>query len=404
MNKRILFVDDEPMILQGIQRSLRNMRAEWEIEFANSGAEALETMGRAPFDVVITDMRMPGMDGAQLLDQVKVKFPRTVRFVLSGQSDRETIMRSIGPTHQYLSKPCDVEELKQKLAHAFALRDVLADPRLKEIVGRLETVPSLPSIYVQMTKALQSPDASISEIASVISQDMGMSTKLLQLVNSAFFGLSSPVSSPKQAASLIGIDNIRALALSVQVFSRFEGQISQALSPLWEHSLATASMAKAIAQVQKADRNQTDDRFTAGLLHDVGRLIMASACHAEYAQVLQYSAKENVGLIAAEQKFFGCTHATVGAYLLGLWGLPDSIIAAAAWHHQPAAAGLHGFSPLLAAHVANHFDYEVHAYPSFGERVALDEACLTEQGLHAAVESWAQACRQLQHKGERHGG
>jgi YesN/AraC family two-component response regulator len=128
MNKRILFVDDEPMVLQGLQRSLRTMRMEWETKFATSGPEALEMMAEAPFDVVITDMRMPGMDGAQLLDLVKAKFPRTVRIILSGQSDRETILRSVGPSHQYLSKPCDVDELKPRLNRAFALRDMLGDP------------------------------------------------------------------------------------------------------------------------------------------------------------------------------------------------------------------------------------------------------------------------------------
>jgi YesN/AraC family two-component response regulator len=107
MNKRILFVDDEPRVLQGIQRGLRGMRAEWETEFANSGAEALETMAQAPFDVVITDMRMPGMDGAQLLDLVKARFPRTVRIILSGQSDRETIF-AIG----WSQSPVSVEALR----------------------------------------------------------------------------------------------------------------------------------------------------------------------------------------------------------------------------------------------------------------------------------------------------
>src|SRR5579871_3617695 len=164
MNKKILFVDDEPMVLQGIQRSLRGMRGEWDAEFATSGAEALETMARDHFDVVITDMRMPGMSGAQLLEQVKIKFPRAVRIILSGQSDRESILRSIGPTHQYLSKPCDVEELKQKLLHAFALRDLLADPHLKEVVGRLETIPSLPRVYTAITEVLNTPDSSIHQI------------------------------------------------------------------------------------------------------------------------------------------------------------------------------------------------------------------------------------------------
>ena len=151
MNKRILFVDDEPAVLQGLQRSLRGMRQEWEMEFAASGREALETMARSPFDVVITDMRMPEMDGAQLLDQVRKRFPQTVRIVLSGQSDRETILRSIGPTHQYMAKPCDLEDLKQKLTHTFALRELLADPRLKEIVCQLENIPSLPSLYIAIT-------------------------------------------------------------------------------------------------------------------------------------------------------------------------------------------------------------------------------------------------------------
>jgi YesN/AraC family two-component response regulator len=166
MNKRILFVDDEPMILQGIQHSLRGMRGEWDVALANSGAEALETMAQTPFDVVITDMRMPGMDGAQLLDLVKIKFPRTVRIILSGQSDRETILRSVGPSHQYLSKPCDLDELKQRLMRAFALRDMLNDSHLKEVIGRLKTVPSLPALYVAVTEALRSSDGSIAESAT----------------------------------------------------------------------------------------------------------------------------------------------------------------------------------------------------------------------------------------------
>jgi HD-like signal output (HDOD) protein len=394
MSKRILFVDDEPMVLQGIQRSLRSMRGEWEAEFATGGPEALEMMARAPFDVVITDMRMPGMDGAQLLERVRVQFPRTVRIVLSGQSDRESILRSIGPTHQYLSKPCDVEELKQKLLHAFALRDLLADPHLKEIVSRLETVPSLPAIYVAITKALEAPDASISEIGGIIAQDIGMSTKLLQLVNSAFFGLPSPVSSVKQAAALIGIDNIRALALSVNIFSRFEGSLGDDMAFLWNHSLATAGFAKIIAKSQHSSRTEVDDAFTAGVLHDVGRLILASACTSDYKNALRKT-NEATTMLAAEQEVFGCTHAAVGAYLLGLWGLPDVIVAATAWHHEPAAGGPRSFCPLIAVHVANYYDHKLHSYPPPGAKPALDETLLARLGLQERLPVWAGACEEL---------
>jgi len=401
MNKRILFVDDEPMVLQGIQRSLRGMRAEWHAEFATSGAEALEIMSRDPFDVVITDMRMPGMDGAELLDQVKVLFPKTVRMILSGQSDRESILRSVGPTHQYLAKPCDIDELKQKLLHAFALRDLLADPHLKEIVSRLETIPSLPAIYVAINRALETPGASIQEIGSIISKDMGMSTKLLQLVNSAFFGLASAVSSVKQAAGLIGMDNIKALALSVNVFSRFEDSLGDDLAFLWEHSLATAGFAKAIAKAQNGNRTEVDEAFTAGMLHDIGRLILASACAADYKRALR-KAQEGIRLLAAEQEVFGCTHAAVGAYLLGLWGLPDPIVAAAAWHHDPSAASPVTFSSLLAVHVANHHDHALHSYTTADPKPALDEALFARLGLSERLPVWASVCAEFAPKQGTH--
>jgi putative nucleotidyltransferase with HDIG domain len=401
MNKRILFVDDEPAVLQGLQRSLRGMRQEWEMEFAASGREALETMARSPFDVVITDMRMPEMDGAQLLDQVRKRFPQTVRIVLSGQSDRETILRSIGPTHQYMAKPCDLEDLKQKLTHTFALRELLADPRLKEIVCQLENIPSLPSLYIAITTALQSPDTSITQVGDIIAQDMGMCMKVLQLVNSAFFGLPGQISNPRQAAALIGIDNIKALVLSVHVFSQFQNSSNQDLSFLWNHCLATASYAKAIARLQGAGRQIVDDSFTAGLLHDVGKLILYSVCKEECDRIWKLAAEEKTPSLTLERSALGCTHAGVGAYLVGLWGLPDPIVEAVAWHHYPADAAPKAFGSLIAVHAANCFDHQFHCYPEAGAKPTLDQALLANLGLADRLAAWESACQELVRKGEQ---
>jgi HD-like signal output (HDOD) protein len=395
MNKRILFVDDEPMILQGIQHSLRGMRAEWEVQLAGSGAEALETMAKTPFDVVITDMRMPGMDGAQLLDLVKARFPRTVRIILSGQSDRETILRSVGPSHQYLSKPCDLDELKQRLIRAFALRDMLNDTHLKEVIGRLKTVPSLPALYSAVTEALRSPETPISKIGDLIAQDMGMCAKVLQLANSAFFGLSCHISSPQQAVSLIGIENLKALVLSVQVFSDLGGPLTQNLGFLWGHSMTTASFAKAIARVQRSSRAVMDDAFTAGLLHDVGRLVLACAFGVEYQQVLKRTEDPGVLLAQCEGDAFGCTHNGVGAYLLGLWGLTDSIVEAVASHHEPARAQPASFSPLIAVHAADYYDNRLQVHPPSDETSVLDELLLTQLGLQPQLVPWEEACREV---------
>jgi HD-like signal output (HDOD) protein len=401
MNKRILFVDDEPLVLQGIQRSLRAMRAEWSVEFANSGAEAVQTMAQARFDVVITDMRMPGMDGAQLLDLVKARFPSTVRIILSGQSDRETILRSVSPCHQYLSKPCDIDELKQKLLRAFALRDMMDNPLLKEVISRLKSVPSLPALYFAVTESLRSPNTSLTQIGDLIEQDMGMCAKVLQLVNSAFFGLSCHVSSPHQAIAMIGFENLKALVLSVEVFSGLGGQGGQDLSFLWNHSMATATFAKAIAKVQQAPRGMVDDAFAAGLLHDVGRLVLASVYAREYQQVLHRAAEPGALLAECEEEAFGCTHNVAGAYLLGLWGLADSVVEAVAWHHQPARAEPATFSALIAVHAADHFDNERGANAGFQENSLIDAALLTQLGLEQQLAPWSMACQEVIAAGER---
>lgn len=402
MNKRILFVDDEPLVLQGIQRSLRAMRTEWEIEFASGGPEALETMAKTPCDVVITDMRMPGMDGAQLLDLVKTRFPRTVRIILSGQSDRETILRSVGPSHQYLSKPCDLDELKQKLVRAFALREMLDDPHLKEVIGRLKTVPSLPALYVAVTEALRHPETPIRKIGDLIAQDMGMCAKVLQLANSAFFGLSCHVSDPQQAVSLIGIDNLKALVLSVQVFSDLGNRFTQELGFLWNHSMTTASFAQAIARVQSSSRETVDNAFAAGLLHDVGRLVLASAFGAEYQQVLKRAAEPGALLAKCEADAFGCTHNGVGAYLLGLWGLGDSIVEAVAWHHQPAHAQPTSFSALIAVHAADCYGNQMDFHPGLDENSVIDEPLLTQLGLQPQLLSWQKACEKVASRSQIH--
>jgi len=236
MRKSLLFVDDEQSILDGLRRALHPMRAEWEMCFVDSGEAALKALEQRPFDVVVSDMRMPKMDGAELLEQVKLRCPDSIRVVLTGQSSRSAVLRSVAPAHQFLSKPCDPKELMARIAQAFAMRDLLSNKALTAVVSRLRSVPSLPTIYNELMDVLRLDDPPLSKIGKVIAKDVGMAAKILQLANSAFIGARGRVSNLVQAISLIGTETVRTLVLSVHVFSRFDNDsdVGLCVQPLWE--------------------------------------------------------------------------------------------------------------------------------------------------------------------------
>ncbi len=405
MKRRILFVDDETKVLQGLQRMLRPMRHEWEMSFAESGPAALQTLAEKPLDVVVSDMRMPGMDGVQLLTEVMQRYPQIVRIVLSGQSDRETILRSVGPTHQYLSKPCDAELLKATVARACALQDLLSDETLKGLVSQMESLPSLPSLYLELMRELESSETSIKKVGEIISKDMGMTSKMLQLVNSAFFGLRQQVSNPAQAVSFLGLDTIKALVPSFHVFSQFDQARSSNpfLNGLWDHSMAVGTYAKQIAQAENQEEKVTANAFAAGLLHDSGKLVLAANLREKYFQIQSEARDKKIPLIEAEQKTLGAdvTHARVGAYLLGLWGLPDPIVEAVAFHHCPRQCLGQSFTPLTAVHTANAFEHAARTENDKEVVSSLDLDYLMALGLGERVPTWQKNCLPASQEGDR---
>ncbi len=392
--KSILFVDDEPSVLEGLRRMLRPMRHQWDMVFARSGQEALAALAERTFNVVVSDMRMPGMDGAALLTEVTQRYPQVVRIVLSGQSSKEATLKSVGAAHQFLAKPCDPEKLKQTVNQALALRDLLADEALKQTLSRVKSVPSLPTLYTELMEELEYPDASIKRVGEIISQDPGMTAKVLQLVNSAFFGLPRQVSSSAQAASLLGTDTIKALVLGISVFSQFKDTAVEGLEPdsVQKHSADTAALAKNIAMTESADGRMADASLMAGLLHDIGKLVLAQNLPHQYRRALAGMHGSGVPLCEAECTELGASHAQVGAYLLGLWGLPEPIVEATAFHHCPRESLGDSFSVLTAVHVANVLARE---HAGEGQDEELDHEYLTRLGLSDRVPGWRASCETL---------
>jgi HD-like signal output (HDOD) protein len=391
MKRKILFVDDERSILQGLQRMLHRMRGSWDMRFAGSGREALALMAQESVDVIVSDMRMPEMDGAELLTRVKSEYPQMVRIVLSGHTDHKSIMKTVRLAHQYISKPCDADRLRVTIDRACKLKELLADQALRSLVSRLETLPGLPTTYSQIMDALKDPECSIQQVGEIISRDIGMTAKILQLVNSAFYGIARHVSGPVEAAVYLGLNNIQALVMTIGLFSDFEncGISDHVVQEVYNHSMKTGSLAREIALSADLGREKADDAFMAGLLHDLGKLVIAYNMPKTYGKLLNQSLKRRIDIQEAEEKMLGATHGQIGGYLIGLWGLPHSIMEAVAFHHVPRQCPSVGFDALGAVHVANALAHHVpDGTAAANSLTGVDQDYLAEMGISACLDRW----------------
>jgi HD-like signal output (HDOD) protein len=359
MKKQILFVDDSSKILDNLKYMLRDQQEEWNLFFAGSGNEALELLSKKDVDVVVSEMCMPEMDGLQLLNEIRSRFPHIVRIALSRQMDKTMILQSSRVVHQFLAKPCDGELLKNTIYRTCRLRDFLSNPRLRQLVSELETIPSLPSLYIEISEELESEDASMEKISRIISHDVGMTTKILQLVNSAFFGLSQRINSLSIAIKLLGLNTIKSLVLSVQVFNQFTSKAVKrfSLESLMEHSLNTGLIASAIAKATTRETQMAEDAFLGGMLHDLGKLILAHNLPQCYQLVLDTAKAGSIPFYQAERESYGVTHAEIGASLMLLWGMDDNIVEAVGLHHDPSLSMAETFCPLTAVYAANIFEH-----------------------------------------------
>lgn len=351
----VLFVDDEPALLELLPRLLADMSEHWHMEFVGSAEQGLELMAHVAFDVVVSDLNMPGMRGNEFLTEVRERYPLSARIIYSSYSDQRSILECVGVIHQFLPKPCPTELLKATIRRAAMIRSLLPNPAIREKVSKMERIPSMPTLYLELIRKLQSQDSSIDDIAKTVAQDIGMTAQILKIVNSAFFGLPHPTSNIAEAISFIGVETVKHLVLAAGIFRQFESRKLGGLSleTLWQHSSRAAGAAKAIAKSERAGRQVIEDAMAAGLLHDVGKLVLASNYPDQYEEIGRQAQAKQVEWLVEEREVFGFEHADVGGYLLGLWGLPPPVVEAVAFHHFPTKSERASFTALTAVHAAN---------------------------------------------------
>ncbi len=351
--RRLLFVDDEKMVLDGLQRMLRRYRNEWEPTFVTSGNEALAKLSEEHYDVIVTDMRMPGMDGAQLLELVRERHPGVIRIVLSGQCDTVSAVRATPVAHQFLSKPCDPIRLQEVIERSCRCDTIVIDESTRRVITAIGELPPLPRTYGALMDALNDPDTTLEQVGSIVQRDVAVAAKVLQLVNSAFFGLSCEIATVPMAVGYLGFEVLKQLVMTVELFRTFSCDLRApgfSIDEIQRHSRAVAGIAARLP----IPPQQTAATSVAALLHDVGKLVLAVRLKKPFQQALEASLRENRPLYSVEEELTGTNHAHIGAYLLGLWGLPAAVVGAISQHHGAMTAAADGqFDSALAVHIAD---------------------------------------------------
>lgn len=357
--KRILFVDDEP-VRDSVRRLVRPFQAEWDLAFAGTAEEVLSALDTVGADAVVTGLSIPGLEGASLLEAIAVRVPEAVRIVLAPSADQRKVMECASLAHQFITRPCEAEVLHEAISRGFEMESSVRRDRIRALVERMDHMPSLPDLYIQLAEKVQDPECEIEDLGALIARDISMTARILKLVNSAAFGLRRRVSSAQEAVNYVGIDTVKALVLSVSAFAQFENRElgGFSLEALWSHSLLTAGCAKVIALSERARASLVDAAFVAGMLHDIGKLALGANFGETYAEVVAEAEDVSGGLLAAETATFGADHAEIGGQLLALWGLPNNVVDAVLWHHHPSGCGDTSFSPLACVHAANVWAHE----------------------------------------------
>lgn len=389
---RVLIVDDDATALARTKQLLRACRRSWQMEFCHGAEQALDALAQHAYDAVVADLEMAGVDGAELLGCVRDLYPDAVRLLVGAPEQSAAMVRSLAVAHRYVAKPVDMDVLGDSISRAVSLGRRLRKPGLTALVGQIDRLPSLPDIYLQLVDELRRADAEVGRVADLLTRDVGMTAKVLQLVNSSYFGLPVHVADVRHAASLLGLNALKPLVLTAGVFRQLEdARVPAKLArDLLEHGLAVGALAKRIAESARLSSDAVDHAMLAGILHDLGKLLLADHFGRNYANVCLAAETCQVPLLVAEQDQFEATHADVGGFLLSLWGLPQEIVEAVSFHHDPSALGSDLLSPLTAVHAANALVRATPPSESGEERPSrLDHEYLQRVGVLERMAEWA---------------
>ena len=366
---------------------------DWDVERFDSPVAAGAALGNDPFDVVVALAGMPTEEGLTLLVQTRDVAPEAVRLLVTADPGTRATVSLNRVAHEHMVGQITVEQLEEVYQRSAAMHQHLSSVRLRSAMAKVQSLPAFPRMYNQIVQELERSDGDLARIAQVVMQDPGLTARVLQLVNSPFYGLRRQVHDTAQAVGLLGIQNLLSMVLATEVFTDFDSSSARLnVNRMWTHAATTALWAKRIVEYENRTLEEANMAFVAGILHDSGRMILGSNFPLQHANVVsQLENDEAPDIISIERALLGASHAEAGAYLLDTWELPTLIVEAVAYHHEPSRSDVVRFTPLTAVHVAEVFQQEVGA-DGIEREFGFDMVHLEKLGVAERVDQWRVAC------------
>lgn len=332
---KILFVDPDKGEFHRLKTTINPTQLGWDFIHCTTADEALSLNIAHPFDIIVTTNKLPDSSGLELLNNIKTHCPETIRFMTLTQTDAEKLRSPITSAQQLLNYPLDIDNFTKKSRTALGLRSSISTPKLFQLIGSADQLPTLPKIYERLNSKLNNPNTSLADIGEIISEDIALSSKILKVANSALFNLSEPAITIPHAVSLLGINTISSIVLGESVAHSFDSSLFDFTESLNKHSLATGALASSILRQRKQKRNLIEKALFCGIMHDIGKLILAQFAPKDWPIIMRRSSESVRPDIQIERASLGIGHSEISAYLLSVWGFSNEIVAPVAFHHEP---------------------------------------------------------------------
>ncbi len=324
---RVLFVDDEQRILSGIRNALIFAPGEWDADYALSAEESFEKMAGEPYDVIVTDMKMPGLTGADVLEHVKAVQPESIRIVLSGEIDPRLAERALPLAHKLIAKPCDPDRLVETIHTVYERRSAFPAGPLRDVLGGLDDLPTQPALFTEIQAAVREGEGA-AVVARLIESDLTAAASVVKLANSAFFGFDTPTRTIREAVVRLGSATVAGIVLNTEIAQLAPPEVAEMVEAVSEHGVQAA------AELHRELGREIEQAALAGLVHDIGALVLITQFPDVYRSIdAPVDETEEI-----ERQAFGVSHTEVGAHVLEMWNIDPVIVETVRHHHDPSEA------------------------------------------------------------------